>query len=208
MTNKQTTIGVWKAISKRIESIPVTYSTVPMTPPSSEGKFFRVWISRGYCFKWLKNKIVIKPYSEISEITAISLVLEAVSLTPPLLSVIYDPRQKIAGLCVKQVDVLEKCDIQSESFLQFQHKLRGIADVWHLRRHPYEELEGVDSFVLEVKGRKNVGKMNGRLVLVDVDPKCWADDKQICQLKLSIERAVRALINYKQRISAIRCFSV
>jgi len=100
-----TTTEIWKAGSETIGNLPVTYSTVPITPPSSEGKFFRVWSSHGYCMKWLKSNVLIKPYSGIPEIAAISLVLEAASLTPQLLFVQDHKLQKVTGVLVMQLRV-------------------------------------------------------------------------------------------------------
>ena len=173
--------------------LPIVRSSLPRIRPCGEGKFFRVWVSGDSCLKWPRTNMVSEPYGGIPDIATISLVLESAMLTAPIISVLYDSRMETAGICVKRVKIVEKAEIGSTAFLHFERELKTLAETWQLRRRPYKEFPGVSSFVLEARGRKNVGVVNGKLVLVDIDPKCWSDDPQANSIRLFIEQALHCL---------------
>ena len=193
MANIHSSINHWKALYDRMEKLSIVRSSVPTTRFWYEGKFFRVWVSKGYCLKWPKIHAVSKPYCGIPEIAAISLVFESVALSPPLISILYDPNMQLTGICVKEVEIIEKADTRSVEFINFENQLKTLAEEWHLRRRPYRQLPMVCSFVPEAKGRRNIGVMDGRFVLLDIDPNCYSNDSRVNFISLSIERALHWL---------------
>jgi len=180
-------------LSKARKTLQIIPSRVPKQSPYCEGKFFQVWLREGTCYKWLKTTQSKKPYGGIAEIAAIHLILYSEFLSPPIFSVLYDPVTRNVGIHTKDVPIIDKPNPKSLKFQRFLRRFVEATENWKLNRISYDELPGVDSFMLETKGRRNLGLYGNHIVLVDIDPKCWSDDARVEQIRNFIVQALKQL---------------
>jgi len=125
--------------------------------------------------KWLKSGSEQEQNRHIATIAAITFALEVESLTPGLLAILWNKSGARRGLCVRKATVPGHPGTDSPEFKKFESTLKRITEMWHLNREPYDNSPPMGSFLHEVRNKHNVGVLDGKIVLIDIDQQCWSD---------------------------------
>jgi len=164
-------------LERRSGSVPIRKVYAEARGRTLEGKFFSVHVEARRCLKRLKKSEDSEAAFRLANIAAISLVLEQRRLTPKIISILIHPERGDLGLCVKRAKPVSGSD--NMDFEAFYERLRQTAMEYRILRNPYDDLPNVDSFLLEARVPSNLGIIDGRIVLIDVDQKCTSQDPRI-----------------------------
>lgn len=180
-------------LCRRVKDIPICLTDSKKGKPAFKGKFFYVEIQNNKCIKWLRKKR--KVINGIANIVAISTTLEEKKLTPRIHTILINHKSSDIGICVDKAIPLCKNNKNEEVLLDFEKNLKKLISKWSIYRVPYDEYPGVDSFLLEAKVLNNLGTLNNKILLLDIDLKCISYNFAIHYAASIIEKRINALVS-------------
>lgn len=189
-----TTVLVESVIETQLNLLPII-TTEENDPLSTRGKFFDTAVVGDSCYKWFKDLVNT---TTVSRVAVIHVLLSTYGLVPPLKALMFTRTTNRWGLQVKSAVVLDSVSEESHTFVALRKSLKKVARFWSLYRQPYDGLPGVDSFLLEMVGRKNLGRLqeHGSLVLLDIDPKCYSGSPVVERWTIRMKQRLQEVENY------------
>ncbi|MFH1161979.1 MAG: hypothetical protein V1696_01755 [Candidatus Jorgensenbacteria bacterium] len=149
--------------------------------PDFEGKFFRVTFkNKNKCLKRIIKNEHADIILDLANVVVVTVLLEEKNLTPNVYSIYIDAPSNYFAICVgKAEDILINTEKYRSGFSHFSSCIADLAEKWKIRRLPYDDYPYDNTFLLEIKNKSNLGIFLGKIVLLDIDPKCYSNNKLI-----------------------------
>lgn len=194
---------VAQSVDDKVLRIPITIIIAPTCTPNRIGKYFRVWFINDTCIKiarvYSKEQIITR----LADLATVYSALEVKCLVPRIYSLLISANPPQVGMIVERIEMLNMVDYSSCEFQEFYSRLSIVAGDYYIFRTPYEDLPNQNSFLLETRGKGNLGKKDNNFLLLDVDLQCTTKEPQLCRSRTCLEARISKVLSAATQTTCI-----